>query len=193
MVSVLALGLASPAAAEPFDHFIEMCLKTNANAASAAAAALNAGWYREPDEETADLGDEVFAPPVIHVSVDPARRDESGEFADFLMTTTAGGEEMFGVPGTTVETCAVVTESDLAAQRARMTRELGFEPLESTQGSIWIYSRDGAAFRSEAALADVDASEMLRLIRERHLFFAMVTEGETGGIGIGTSLIRPAD
>lgn len=194
--AVCALSLTAwPAAAEPFDHFIEMCLRTNADAASAAAAALRAGWHRKLDEETADHGTALFAAPVIYLSDDPAMGDGSRAFVDFLMTSTASGEEMFGVPDTTIEACSVVTEHDLTAQRARMTRELGFEPLESSESIIWIYSRDGDAFRSEASLADVelDASEMLRLLRERQFFFAMVSEHGTGAVAITTQLFRPAD
>lgn len=194
--AAVALWLAaSPAAAEPFEHFIDMCLKTNANAASAAEAALKAGWHREPAEETENHGNELFAAPVIYLSDDPATGDGSPEFVDFLMTRTASGEEMFGVPGTIVEACSVVTEGDLAAQRARMARELGFGPLESSASIVWLYSRDGDDFHSEAALADVelDATEMLRLLRERQFFFAMVTEVETGTVAITTQLFRPAD
>ena len=83
--AVCALGLAaSPAAAEPFQSFLDMCLDTNADRQAAIAVAKAAGWY-SMTPEALDMESDELQEPTLHLSIDPAQMSDKGPHADMDM------------------------------------------------------------------------------------------------------------
>lgn len=183
---------ASPGAAEPFRNYVDLCLDTQADRHAAGAKAKAAGWTALP-AGTIDFGDQAFQDPAMYLSVDPASFSDKGPPADFdiLMTGWGSGEQNFGAPDVRVDACVIMSESvDAATLRSRLQDWLGIEPTDLDGEEAWVFSRDGAGFRSEAALMDMDEAELPRIASERKVFIAaIIPAAEMTGIML--AIFRP--
>lgn len=170
---------AGPVAAEPFQNYIDLCLETQANRLEAGAKAKAAGWYLIP-AGSIDLGDETFRDPALYMNVDPADLTDKGEPADFdVLMTGWGAGEVFGVSGVRVDACMIMSDStDAATLRSQLQTWLNIEPFDLDGEEAWLFSREGSGFRSEAALMDLEESELPRIAREKKVFIAAVIPAE---------------
>ncbi len=183
---------ASPAAAEPFQNYIDLCLETQADRQAAGAKAKAAGWFPLP-ADTVDFGEDTFRDPAMYLSVDPADFSDKGPPADLdvLMTGWGSGEEAFGLSDVRLDACVVMSGSaDADTLRSRLQALLGVEPFELDGEDAWVFSREGSGFRSEAALMDLDDAEMPRIAREKKVFIAAVIPAD-GMTGIMLAIFRP--
>ncbi len=181
---------ASPAAAEPFQNFIDMCLDTNLDRQAAGSMAKANGWI-PLSLEGMDLGEDSLRDPVLYLSADPATvSDKSVWDIEMLMTGWGGGQEIFGIPGVRMDACVVMSESsDPATLRSRLQDWLDVEPVMLDGEEAWVFSRDGAGFRSEAALMDLGEEELPRLARDKKVFMAALIP-EDGMAGLMLAIFR---
>ncbi|GAA0651060.1 hypothetical protein [Brevundimonas lenta] len=191
---VLAVCLfASPAAAEPFENFVKLCINTKVDGATSAALAKADGWVPLPPET---LGEEpMFEDPRIFLSQDPAGfTDKPPTELDLLMTGWGSGEDVFGLGGVKLDFCAIAPvigeKGDFIAQLGAF---LAIEPMQVQEHTAWVFSPQGAGFISRPDLLDDDSeAEFLRVVREEKVFLATVVESDgTEMLLIGA--IRPAD
>ena len=182
---------ASPAAAEPFQTFIDMCLDTNLDRQRTDALAKGGGWTPIPAGQI-DLGEDV-QDAAIYANVDPAAMGDKGAPDDFemLMTGRSSGEAAFDMPGVQLTICMVFsTSADPNALQDRLQTLLGSPPTEMENVSAWIFSRAGSTFRSEASVIDLPDEEALRVVTERKVYIAAVLP-EDDVVGLMLATIRP--
>ncbi len=181
---------ASAAAAEPFQSWIDMCLNTNLDLQAAGALAKADGWTPLSVEDM-DLGEDNLQDPVLYLSADPATlTDKSVRDVEMLLTGWGRGEEIFGVPGVRMDACVVMSEaSDAATLRSRLQDWLGIESTMLDGEETWVFSRNGAGFRSEAALMSLAEDELPRLAREKKVFVAALIP-EDGMSGLMLAILR---
>ena len=179
---------ASPAAAEPFRNFVDMCLNTNADRQAAVSRAKGIGWHPMA-ADALGLGEDLEE-ATLHVSADPALMTAKGPPADLEMLVTGfgGGQMDFGVEGTRMEACVVgAVGRDPAELEAQLEERLGMPPAELDGQRLWMFTRAGAGFRSEAAFLEQGDEEALRTIAERKLYMAIVIpEGDVVVIMLAT-------
>jgi hypothetical protein len=164
---------ASPAAAEPFETFVEMCLDTSLDRQVVDARAKAAGWVALPAAE-GDLPEDI-RDPAMYSSVDLRSVGDKGMPHDleFLMTGWGTGETVFGIAGVRTDLCMVLSPaSDPAALEARLQELFGFAPVEAEGAPAWLFSRAGSTFRPELALIDMPDDEALRIATERKVYIA---------------------
>lgn len=181
---------ASAAAAEPFQSWVDMCLNTNLDLQAAGALAKADGWTPLSVEDM-DLGEDNLQDPVLYLSADPATlTDKSVRDVEMLLTGWGRGEEIFGVPGVRMDACVVMSEaSDAATLRSRLQDWLGIESTMLDGAEAWVFSRNGAGFRSEAALMSLAEDELPRLAREKKVFVAALIP-EDGMSGLMLAILR---
>lgn len=175
--AVCALALAaSPAAAEPFQSFIDMCLDTNADRQAAIAAAKAAGWYpMTPD--ALEMGSDELQQPTLHLSVDPAQMSDKGPPADveMLVTGWSGEDWDIGVDGVRMDACAIGAPfADAAALEARLEQRLGVPSVDMDGQRAWAFTREGGRFRSQADFFKLEDDEALRTLAAGKLYMAVV-------------------
>ena len=187
--------LAWPAAAEPFQTFLDMCLATNADREAAGVRAKGAGWLPMPmdAEDVAELG---LKDPILFINGDPSAVAEDAKTDEFeaMMTGWGDGKVMFGVGGVRMDICVVTSGiGDLEPFQARMTDTLGMSPVAlDDKMELWAFSRQGSGFRSEASLVDADDEDIPRIARERKIYFAgVIPAGSSLVLMIGA--LRPED
>lgn len=195
--AVCALGLAaSPAAAEPFENFVDMCLKTDVDRQAAGARAKAIGWFALPvDPATAD--ESGMEDAAIYMNVDPLNAGAKPPHdLEMLATGWGAGDQVFDVGGIGMDACVVMTAQTTGVDfAARLEELLGFAPTAFDGDRAWVFSRVGTGFRSEAALLDLttdDPEALRRLARERKIYFAGVLIEETM-TGLMVAAIRPED
>lgn len=175
---LLAVGLAGSVSAEPFDDYVEFCLKPETNAAAANTAAQNAGWFKLPAEIYA--GEEVpFEDPSSWLNFNFYEADKAlPPDIRFMMTGWGEGEAVFGIEGMRLDFCMVgVMGGDMTALRARMADYFDFDSVEVDGEEIWVYSRQGARLQSEAAIFS-EGSDPTAAAEGRKIFLAGVTQEE---------------
>ena len=175
--AVCALGLAaSPAAAEPFQSFLDMCLDTNADRQAAIAVAKAAGWY-SMTPEALDMESDELQEPTLHLSIDPAQMSDKGPPADMEMLVTgwAGEAWEIGVDGVRMEACAVGAPfGDAAELQARLEQRLGVASTDMDGQRAWAFTREGEQFRSQADFFKLEDEAALRTLAAGKLYVAVV-------------------
>lgn len=183
---------ASPVAAEPFQNFVDMCIETNLDRQAAGAVAKAAGWVALPAEDMGFEEDDLLD-PAAYSSVDPALISDKTTLDDMelLLTGWGGGEVAFDIPGVRMDVCAVMAGSgDVGTLTALMGDRLGFPRINLGGEEIWVFSREGAGFRSEDALMSLDEAELPRIAREKKLYLVGVI-AEEDMAGLLMAAIRP--
>ncbi len=195
--AVCALWLAaSPVVAEPFENFVDMCLKTDVDRQAAGARAKAIGWFAMP-VDPATAGEAELEDAALFLSADPATLSEK-EFAEIEMLVTGwgAGEQVFDVAGVRMDACVVMSSSvDGDHFASRLERELGFAPQDFDGERAWAYSRVGGGYRSEQALlemTDEDPEALRRLAAERKIYIAGLLE-EEGMTGLMVAALRPGE
>lgn len=177
---------ASPAAADPFQNFVDMCLRSDANAQTARDAANAAGWAKLPTTELG--GDMPFEGVEVYFTGDEPSGDKPAVF-EFLMTGWQSGEEALEVEGVHLDVCAIgfgATGDDEMVDA--MENHVGFAPVEFEGKLTWMFSRDGNALRSENEILTSDLDARLDAFRRRKLLMAGVwNEGEMTLLVVGAS------
>jgi hypothetical protein len=177
-----SLAVAGAASAEPFQSFTDLCLSTNADRPAAHAAAKLADWVETP-VDVGDDQDAKFRDQVLHVKFDSAGHGGSPAAMELLLTGWGDGEEMLGAESVVLEVCGVMSPRMTAeTMRAHMTGLLGDRADEDDIGSVWLYSRDGDRFVSEAALADAADGEIEAAARDRDLYVVFAIQEDGMGI-----------
>lgn len=191
--AVCALWFAvSPARAEPFANFVNLCLETNGDQQAAVSAAKAAGWVLMPPEAL-NQSDEEFRDTQVYLSADPFAQGDKGPPTDLEMLVTGwgSGEEVFDIAGVRIDVCVVMSlfeeRPDL---EALITERLGFPSGNLGEHEGWVFSREGAGYRSETHLMDLNGSELPRIARERKLYIlGVLNEDGMGGLMLGA--VRP--
>jgi hypothetical protein len=177
--AALALCLAAgPVAAEPFENFVRLCVRTNVDQAAAAAAAKSTGWVQLPPETLVD-GPLPFEDPSIYLSHAPSDSgNKTAPDLDILVTGWALGEEVFGIEGVKMDVCGVAV--------------LGFDPELEAEEEVWVFSPLGAGFRPHPGLMEMDDAAFEEAVRREKILMASVMESDgTNVLVIGA--IRPAE
>jgi len=187
VLGVVALAAASPAAAEPFRAFLDMCLTADANAQSARDAAQAAGWTKMPAAVFSE-DDAPFEEMEVYFAESPASGDKDAGF-QLLMTGWQSGKESLGVDGVRLDMCAVgfaSTGDDGMAEA--MERYVGFAATEVDGKPTWMFSRQGDHLRSESGILTDELDARLDAVRSRKLLMAGVwTEGDMTLLVLGAS------
>lgn len=191
--TLLALGLAGSVTAEPFDDYLEFCLKPEANAQAAGSAAQAAGWFKVPSEVYSE--EEVpFQDPSAWLNFDIYEVSDKPPPSDVRIMLTGWGqdEEVFEIEGMRLDFCMVgVMSGDFADLRARMVAHFDFDPVMAGGEDVWAWSRQGARLQSEAAIF-AEGSDPNVAAQGRKIFLAGVTE-EEGMVMLIMGSMRPAN
>lgn len=183
---------ASEAVAEPFDQFVDFCVRTNAERDVVAGAVKGAGWFALPAQEIFAEDDE-FRDPALYISEDPSGFSEKGPPADLgmIMTGWGDGEEIFDIPGVKMDACVVLVSNVSPDElRQRLRDLLGFNSVAMDDEDRWIFSRQGDAFSSEHEHIDVDDAQVPELVRRKKLYIAGVMV-EDNFVGVIMAALRP--
>lgn len=193
MGAVLALTLAGAASAEPFQSFADMCVSTDADADAAELVAKGAGWRDATSLMPADE-DEEFQNTTVFLNFDPANpASVSPGDMEVLMTGWADGEAILEIKGVVLDVCGVMSpEGDPLRMSKQLTDHLGLPASEddSENMPVWLYSRQGDRFVSEAALGEVGDEDFLAAVRQRSVYAVYVFEDD-GLAGLFVGAVRP--
>ncbi|RZJ04338.1 MAG: hypothetical protein EON89_08280 [Brevundimonas sp.] len=190
----VALFFASSARAEPFDDFVDHCLRTNADQQAVANSAKGDGWFALPPEVFG--ADADFEDPQLFISEDPAAFGDKGPPADLSMIITGWGEgeNVFQISGVRLDVCVVgaqTTTANADRLRERLETLMGFPPVEYDGERLWLFSRLGEGFHSESGLVDLDDTQLPEIARRQKIYFAGVIE-EDNFIGVIMAAVRPS-
>lgn len=192
--TVAALCLfVTPAAAEPFDDFVNLCVNNDGRREVVIAKAEERGWFRLPAEALPEDGE--FRDTVAFLSANPEDHP-NGMPADLRMIMVGRGdsEKLLGVTSLEMEACAVVLlaeTSDSASWAGRLDRMLGFGAKSTGEDPLWVFSRAGSGFRSEADLMDLPDDQLSAVAKQRDLFIAGLLGEDYSGLLFAA--IRPVD
>jgi hypothetical protein len=193
MGALFSLALAGAAAAEPFQSFADMCVSTDASAHRAELVAKGAGWRDATSLMPADSG-EAFQNTTVFLNFDPANPGDStpGDM-EVLMTGWADGEAILDIKGVVLDVCGVMSpEGDPLRMGKRLTDHLGLPASAEDGGTmpVWLYSRQGDRFVSEAGLIDAEDEEFLAAVRQRSVYAVYVFDAD-GLAGLFVGAVRP--
>jgi hypothetical protein len=189
---MLSLALAGAAAAEPFQSFERLCLSTNADAYAGEVAAKGSGWKDATAEMGGEMGEE-FQDVAVFLNFDPAdpaslSPDQSPEV---LVTGWGDGETVIDTKGVVLDLCGVMSPgADALTMAKRLTDHLGMPSTTAGDQTVWMYSRRGDRFVSEAGLADAEDATFLAAMQQRSLYAVYVFE-EDGLAGLFVGALRP--
>lgn len=190
---MLSLALAGAAAAEPFQSFANLCLSTNADAHAAEVAAKSSGWSDVTAQVGADMGDE-FQDAAIYFNFDPADAAaglSSLDPMEILVTGWGDGETVMDTKGVVLDLCGVMSpEADALTLDKRLTDYLGMPSTTAGDETVWVYSRQGNRFVSEADLIDAEDEAFLAAMQQRSLYVVYMFE-EDGLAGLFVGAMRP--
>lgn len=192
MGAMLSLAMAGAAAAEPFESFVDLCVSTNADRRAAEVAVKGAGWTDMAEEMPAEVT-EMFRDPALYLNVDPANPGSllSGDPIELLVTGWGHGEEVMDFKGIVMDICGVMSpQADALMMSKRLTEHLGVPSSTSEGQTMWLYSRQGDRFVSEASLADAEDDAVRQAAETRSLFFAFAFDGD-GMAGLFVGAVRP--
>lgn len=190
--AMLSLVLAGAAAAEPFQSFVDLCLSTNAEAHAAEVAAKGSGWRDVTAQMAADLG-EGFQDLAAFLNFDPADAASMSpdQSVEILVTGWGDGEAVMETKGVVLDLCGVMSpQVDALTMGKQLTDHLGMSPARTDDETVWLYSRRGDAFVSEAALMDAGDEVFMARTRERSLYAVYLFE-EDGLAGLFVGAVRP--
>ncbi len=184
----------SPAAAEPFDDFVNLCMNNDGRRDLVIAKAEERGWYRLPTEvvppDNAELKDMV-----AFLSADPADHpDGMPAGLRMLMVGRGDGQKLLGVASLELEVCAVAVMDDTAPTASwadRLDQTLGLKAITKTGAPLWVFSRDGTKFRSEADALDLPEDQIATFAKQQSLYLASVLDEDYPGLLFAA--VRSAD
>lgn len=191
--ALLSLALAGAAAAEPFQSFADMCVSTDADAHAAEVVAKGAGWRDMTSQMPADSGQQ-FQDMAVFFNFDPADPGSvsPGDSMEVLMTGWGDAEAILDIKGVALDVCGVMSpEADPLRMGKRLTDHLGLPASTDDSETVWLYSRQGERFVSEAALMDAEDEDFLAAVRARSLYVVYVYDAD-GLAGLFVGAVRPA-
>lgn len=193
--AMLSLALAGAAAAEPFQSFADLCLSTNAEAHAGEVAAKGSGWRDVTEQMGAEMGamGEEFQDLAVYFNFDPASAGNMSpdQSIEILVTGWGDGEAVMDTKGVVLDLCGVMSpQSDALTMSKRLTDHLGMPASRSGDETVWLYSRRGDRFVSEAALMEAEDEVFMAATRERSLYAVYVFE-EDGLAGLFVGAVRP--
>ena len=182
------LLLASPAAADPFELFKDICLDTRAERAAVIETFEKAGWVSVPATAFGD-GSEGVGEPMAFV------RSEDLHLADPAATEVgiigwSAVDAFISLPEVRVEFCAVVHPGDKALMDRKMESLFAFPPIDINSEEVWIFSRDSSGYRPEGSLLDLSKEEFTRLTSDRQIYIAATISEDGSAITI-VGAVRP--
>lgn len=193
--AALSLALAGAAAAEPFQSFADLCLSTDADAHVAGVTAKGSGWADVTAQMAAEMGDmgEEYRDITIYLNFNPddaAAGLTSFDSMEILMTGWGDGETVMDTKGVVLDLCGVMSpEADALTMGKQLGDHLGVPASMDGDDRVWLYSRQGSRFVSEAALADAEDETILAAARTRSLYAVYVFE-EEGMAGLFVGAVR---
>lgn len=190
---MLSLALAGAAAAEPFQSFVDLCVSTNADARAAEVAAKGSGWSDVTAQMPPEIGED-FEDAAVYFNFDPAAAAAglaTLESMEILVTGWGDGETVMDTKGVFMDVCGVMSpQADALTLGKRIAEHLGVPSSTDESLTLWLYSRQGDRFVSEAALMDFEDDSLLAVARERSLYAVYVFE-EDGLAGLFVGAVRP--
>lgn len=191
--AVLSLALAGAAAAEPFQSFADLCLLTNADAHAAEVAAKGSGWSDVTAQMGADMGEE-FQDVAVYFNFDPAEAAvglSGNDSMEILVTGWGDGETVMDIKGVVLDLCGVMSpQADALTMSKRLTDYLGMPSTTAGDQTLWMYSRQGDRFVSEADLMHAEDEAFMAEMQQRSLYAVYVFE-EDGLTGVFVGAVRP--
>lgn len=192
MGALFSLALVGTVAAEPFQSFADFCVTTDADAHAAEVGAKGSGWR----DVTAQMPAEVsqgFQDAAVFFNFDPdsPMSVSPGQSMEVLVTGWGDGEAVLDMKGVVLDVCGVMSpQADALTMGKRMTDHLGMPGSTSESETVWLYSRQGTRFVSEAALMDAEDEDFMAAVRARSLYAVYVYE-EDGMAGLFVGAVRP--
>lgn len=191
-----ALALASPATAEPFQSFVDICMANDANAPAIERSLNDREWVEMPAESLGDLGAQ-FRNPSLRLNFNPNGLNE-GEFAaaaetmELVLTGWGDGKSVFDIEGFRLDSCMLMSpKTDSQTLNDLMTAHLGFAPETDGELTIWAYSRKDGGFVPETGLDSLEDEALIAEIRKRQIYVIYaLNEDDMTGFALGA--IRPA-
>lgn len=189
--AALSLCLAGAAVADPFEDYLEFCIKRDGSAAAAAAGAEAAGWVKLPAEVFAEEDNPVRDLSVyMNAELDELAEKEPADLR-MLMTGWGEGEEMYGLTDTRLDFCMIgVSNGDLEALRAQIAGYFEFPVTSVGDEEVWAYSRQGTRLQSEASV--IKSEDPAAAARGRKIFLAGVIETDSGLVMLMLGALRPS-
>ncbi|HEV2081737.1 MAG TPA: hypothetical protein VGR32_04700 [Brevundimonas sp.] len=180
VLALTALLLATPAAADPYDDFLELCVAPSGDVAAAQTKARAAGFGDAPAEVA-----RTFRLPDFPDAV-PLTRGE-GAAMEIFIAGTAPREDFGAMTGTT---CIVVAPAlDAGSAETRLETKLGFPAFtDGAAGApMWYLTGGPDVWRSEPQLVGSSDARIAEVARERPVsIFAVLPVGSGAGLMYGT-------
>jgi hypothetical protein len=174
------LLLATPAAADPYDDFLDLCVAPAGDVAAAQAKARSAGFGEAPAEVT-----RTFRLPDFPDAVALTRG--AGAAMEIFIAGTAPREDFGSMTGTT---CIVVAPAlDARSAETRLGAKLGFPAFTdgAADAPMWYLTGGPDVWRSEPQLVGADDAGIAAVARERPVsIFAVLPVGQGAGLMYGT-------
>lgn len=183
MKTVLALSallLATPAAADPYNDFLDLCVASAGDVAAAQGKARAAGFGDAPAEVA-----QTFRLPDFPDAVVLARGE--GEGIELVIAGTAPRPDFGALTGTT---CIVVAPGlEPRSAETRLEAKLGFPAFTdgAANAPMWYLTGGPDVWRSEPQLVGADDAGIAAVARERPVsIFAVLPVGQGTGLMYGT-------
>lgn len=192
MAAVLALSAPLQAQAQDarsqgpahatFAVFRDVCIAGNGDADYAVGKLRAQGWVPIPDELGASMKQELGENAVVMLNFDPDTMAVKTAHGMGLALAVVGvaPPEAFGMEMTGPFCGISPMEGDAEAIRASFEAYYPFPPMEATEGSVWIFTRQNGTIVPADISAELTDEEGLALIRQRpHFLAAIIQEQET--------------
>ena len=179
-LTALTLLLATPAAADPYDDFVDLCVASAGDLAGAQAKARQAGFGDAPEAVATQ-----FRLPDFPDAVALTRGE--GEAMEVFVAGTAPREDFGAMTGTT---CIIVAPSLASASaETRLEAKLGFPAFtDGAAGApMWYLTGGPDVWRSEPQLVGASDAGIAEVARQRPVsIFAVLPVGQGSGLMYGT-------
>ncbi|WP_298123717.1 hypothetical protein [Brevundimonas sp.] len=173
-------ALATPAAADPYDDFLQLCVASGGDVAAAEAGARAAGFGDAPLAVSRAYRLEDFPQST-------ALTRSAGTATEVFIVGTAPRADFDGMTGTT---CIVLAPGlDPASVETRLTEKLNFPPFDDgpADAPMWYLSGGPDVWRSEPQLAGSTDDQIAEVARLRPVsIFAIVPGGDFTALMYGT-------
>lgn len=180
LVALAAVLLATPAAADPYADFLELCVAPAGDVAAAQVKARAAGFGDAPAEVS-----QTFRLPDFPDAVALTRGE--GAAMEIFIAGTAPREDFGAMTGTT---CIVVALGlDARSAETRLETKLGFPAFTdgAADAPMWYLTGGPDVWRSEPQLVGADDAGIAAVARERPVsIFAVLPVGQGAGLMYGT-------
>lgn len=179
-LTALTLLLATPAAADPYDDFLNLCVASGGDLVGAQAKAREAG-FGDASQEVATQ----FRLPDFPDAVALTRGE--GPATEILVVGTAPRQDFGAMTGTT---CILVAPSLASASaETRLEAKLGFPAFtDGAAGApMWYLTGGPDVWRSEPQLVGASDARIAEVARQRPVsIFAVLPVGQGAGLMYGT-------